>query len=404
MYRCHVCQHDRVEPLLDFGPQVLANRYLTHPGEPEAKFSFLLGQCLDCNMVQIPNPVAPPELKARFDWIRYNEQEGHLDDLVTKIVKLPGVSQDATIGAISFKDDSTVNRFQRAGFSKTWRLELDSDLGVRDLKAGLETIQQAVTLEVADGIVRKRGPVDVLIARHILEHAHEPARFVEALRKLLKPEGYLVLEVPDCEPALTRKDYTMFWEEHVLYFTPDLFQMSLELWGFKPVHFERYRYTNENSLVAIVQGSRQNENVNLPATANNNWRKVALEYARAFPEYRQETTELLAGFRKTGQKIALFGAGHLSCAWLNFLQLEKFVEFVVDDHPQKKGLLMPGSRLPILGSAELVARDIQVCLLTLSPESEAKVIANNQSFVSKGGRFFSIFPGKQNSLESSVCA
>src|SRR5882762_5931636 len=137
---CHLCGSERLRKLLDFGPQALSNRYL-QSAEKEDLFPFILGQCEDCGMVQIPNPIIPGELKARFDWIRYNEQEGHLDDMVEKIRRLAGIGPDSMVGAISFKDDTTVARFQKSGFQKTWRLDLESDLGLSDPLAGLETVQ-----------------------------------------------------------------------------------------------------------------------------------------------------------------------------------------------------------------------------------------------------------------------
>jgi hypothetical protein len=39
---------------------------------------------------------------------------------------------------------------------------------------------------------------------------------------------------------------------------------------------------------------------------------------------------------------------------------------------------MPGSRVPIRGGAAL--KDIDICLLSLNPESERKVVAKQQGF------------------------
>ena len=44
----------------------------------------------------------------------------------------------------------------------------------------------------------------------------------------------------------------------------------------------------------------------------------------------------------------MLGAGHLSGAFINLYGLAEQIEFVADDNPNKQGLLMPGSRLPIL--------------------------------------------------------
>jgi len=397
MTACHVCEAAKVETLLDFGPQTLSNRFLPET-QQEALFPFVLGQCAECGMIQIPKPISPVELKARFDWIRYNEQEGHLDDMVSGALKLPGLDKDCTVGAISFKDDSTVGRFQKCGFGRTWRLDLQRDWGIDDPLAGLETIQALLTPDTAVRIAKSRGLADLLIARHVLEHAHEPRKFLEGLRRLVKPGGYIIFEVPDCMPALQRLDYTMFWEEHVLYFTPEIFQRSLRILGFFPVHFQRYVYSNENSLVAIVrsvQGEKEPApNASPAATVVQEGKR----YAESFNDFRRKAADALAEYQHKHGKIAIFGAGHLSCAWVNFLQVERYIEFVVDDHPKKRGLFMPGSHLPIRGSEELLAQDIKLCLLSLSPESEGKVVQKNQAFLERGGRFASIFPGKPNSF------
>jgi hypothetical protein len=121
-------------------------------------------------------------------------------------------------------------------------------------------------------------------------------------------------------------------------------------------------------------------------------------YSAAFMPYREKVSKALADHRRNHGKIAVFGAGHLSCFWINVLQVQPHIEFVVDDHPAKRGLLMPGSRLPIRGSSALMEENIRLCLLSLSLESEAKVIAKNQQYLEHGGSFASIFPGRPNAL------
>ena len=362
------------------------------PLEQENLFPLELGECASCGLIQISHPASPEELRPRFDWITYNEQEGHLDDLAEKISALPGLRPQADIGAISFKDDSTLARLQKKGFKADWRLNPQEDLGIKDKCSGLETVQACLSVENAEAIAKRRGPMDVLIVRHILEHTHQPHRFANALRRLVKPDGFLVFEVPDCNPALVRGDYTMPWEEHILYFTPETFRQSLARLGFSVVRFECYPYSNENSLVAIVQPA--DAIAAAPTLVDSKGRA----YAESFEPYRLRVIEALKHYRQRHGKIAIFGAGHLSCAWVNFLRTQDYIEFFVDDHPKKCGMFMPGSRLPIRGSASLLAESVKLCLLSLSPESEVKVLAKNQQFLAQGGAFASIFPGKTNSL------
>jgi C-methyltransferase C-terminal domain/Putative zinc binding domain/Methyltransferase domain len=395
MKRCLVCRKGSAAPLIDFGPQALCNRFLASPSAPQAFFNLTLAQCDACGLVQLQNPVPADELRPRFDWITYNEQEGHLDDLVQNVCGLPGIGASASVGAISFKDDTTVARFQKRGFQNCWRLDPKEDLGIEDRMAGLETVQQRLTPEQADLVAAKRGRVDMLIVRHILEHAQKTPEFANALKRLVKPGGVFIFEVPDCRPALERKDYSMPWEEHVVYFTPRTFRQSLDRLGFQEIQHKCYVYFNENSLVTVARGAEEKESSN-----GNLAEEVALgrTYAEGFEGYREKVRERLRKETQLALNIALFGAGHLSCFWINALGVKEFIKFVVDDHPKKAGLFMPGSGLPILPSSQLIERDIKLCLLSLSPESEAKVVAKNQAFIERGGSFASMFPGKANSI------
>lgn len=103
----------------------------------------------------------------------------------------------------------------------------------------------------------------------------------------------------------------------------------------------------------------------------------------------------MSEFRRNQGKVALLGAGHLACTFINLLELKDHIEFAVDDNPNKRGLFMPGSRLPILGSEALLDEDIKLCLLTVSPQAESRVIANNESYVKRGGSFSSISPASK---------
>ena len=90
--------------------------------------------------------------------------------------------------------------------------------------------------------------------------------------------------------------------------------------------------------------------------------------------------------------VVIFGAGHVGCAVLNFFGLKDQIEFVVDDDPHMRGLFMPGSGLPILGSKAIYEKDVKLCILTMKTPSDEKVVKNNQRFSEKGGAFVSIFP------------
>ncbi len=107
---------------------------------------------------------------------------------------------------------------------------------------------------------------------------------------------------------------------------------------------------------------------------------------------KRQIQQYLQARTNAGKETAIFGAGHLACKFINFFEIKDAICFLVDDHPKKKGCRMPASNLPIVGSAELMEQHIDLCLLSLSPESEAKVRNKQKAYLDGGGTFASIFP------------
>ena len=94
----------------------------------------------------------------------------------------------------------------------------------------------------------------------------------------------------------------------------------------------------------------------------------------------------------------MYGAGHLTCAFVYFHDLAEEISFVVDDTPQKQGRFLPKCGVPIRPKEALDGAQTPLCLLGLSPEIEDKVIANNGRFVAAGGKFGSIFAASDRSM------
>jgi C-methyltransferase-like protein/methyltransferase family protein/putative zinc binding protein len=386
--RCASCG-GAVATLLDFGPQPPSNRFLAS-GERETDLHRLaMGQCSACGLVQLVDPMPAAMVRSRFPWLTYNEPEGHLDALVERLVRLPGIGPESLIAGLTYKDDSTLARLNRLGFARTFRLDMSADLGLEDGAAGLESVQEAVREHRTREIAARRGRASLLVARHVLEHAHDPRAFVDGLAPLVKPGGYLVLEMPDSRKFLGACDYSFAWEEHITYFSPATLAAFFRRSGCGVAEILAYPYALEDSLVAIVrpgEPAREAGTEGLAAELARGHR-----YAERFHGVREGHRARLSRLRASGKRVVLFGAGHLAAKFVNLFELRDYIDCVVDDNPNKQLLVMPGSRLPIRSSSLLERERIDLCLLSLSPESEKKVLAARKAYIERGGEFRSIF-------------
>lgn len=386
--RCISCDSDAVRPMLDFGAQPPSNRFF-RAGEPQKQSHGLaLGQCAACALVQLIDPMPAEMVRSRYEWISYNEPEGHLDQMVEDLIATTGLAAGSRIVGLSYKDDTTLARFNRKGYTNTYRYSIDKDLDVAEPLAGLETIQSAMTPERAEQLVRQHGQADLLLVRHVLEHAHAPKAFLSALARLVKPSGCMVFEMPESSKFLAAFDYSFIWEEHIAYFTTQTVSRLIQQAQLDPWVLRSYVYPLEDSLVALVRPIPAVAPVAVPSEQEL---ELGLGYGRHFDEIRERIRGDLLRLKTEGKKVAVFGAGHLAAKFLNLFELRDLVSCVIDDNPNKSGLLMPGSGVPVRPSSALMDEKIDLCLLSLSPESEKKVVAAKKDYLDQGGRFLSIF-------------
>lgn len=91
-------------------------------------------------------------------------------------------------------------------------------------------------------LAKKPGSWDVILCRHVLEHSYNPIEMLLELKGLLRPKGYLVVEVPALDPGVA-KLFGKHWDG---YYVP-----------FHPIHFTRrsLRKTFETAGYDVVKES-----------------------------------------------------------------------------------------------------------------------------------------------------
>jgi len=418
---CNLCHENKVKESIDFGLQPICNRFLEKSNEEEKLFNLKLGQCQSCGLVQLVDPVSFQELIPKHNWITYLEPEEHLDALALKIKNLPELNKDSKIMGISFKDESLVTRLKELGLENAITLKpvdlgIGSDLEIGSVgtekaeNVGVETIQDKLTSDKCKEHTTKRGYFDVVIARHVLEHAYNLTEFIKALKELVSFSKYIVLEVPDCTEILDTNNYPMIWEEHVSYFTEETLNHLLRLNGLEVVHFEKVLYALESSLIVIVTKREEKEvigdkeqvlSTKLSTEQLVKERKRMENFTTDFILTKNKIEQYLAEIYHHNQKrerVAMLGAGHLACGFINFFNISKYIECIIDDNKNKVGLFMPGSKLPIYSSSILKDKNINIVLLSVNPRNELKVFQKNNEFLNGRGKIFSIFSESEHPL------
>jgi hypothetical protein len=216
--------------------------------------------------------------------------------------------------------------------------------------------------------------------------------FAEGIRTLLAPDGVFVFETGYLGSLVEHLVFDNIYHEHLSYFsvTPlihlfahhglELFDVEVvntkggSLRGF--VQHVRGPRPHTTNAVALMAKEEQQE-------LSNPWtyRTMNLKLARI----RSELHSLLASLDDQ-HRLAGYGASHSVVTLLHHFDIAKYLRFVVDDNPVKRGTFAPGSALPVFGPDALVSERIDHCVI-LPWRFASQIMARNVDYHQRGGWF-----------------
>ncbi|MDO9034020.1 MAG: class I SAM-dependent methyltransferase [Methanoregula sp.] len=157
-------------------------------------------------------------------------------------------------GALLSKIKPHVREAVGAELNKDFVSFIRNDLGITAYA------QDVNTMDIPD------GSFDIILCIMTLDHLPNPARTIATMKRLLKPDGTIYLEVPNRDDALNHylpspnqaKFNMFFWHKaHYFYFTRETLTRLLENEGLTPKIFCRHQYTLVNFLNWYFCGSPQ---------------------------------------------------------------------------------------------------------------------------------------------------
>ena len=196
---------------------------------------------------------------------------------------------------------------------------------------------------------------DIIVSRFNLEHIGGVEKFFSTLKKNLKSDGRVLIQVPNSNLFLKLGMLNIFAHEHVHYFSIQ----SLALMAF-----------NNGFSVSNVSSSNESSLIVEIVLSNN-------QLADKFIEYSSDITEKLINLiENASSKVLLYGSG-LSLAKLIYegnLIDKKNKVIVIDDNPVIKSKVMPFSDFPINPLSANALENASDIILLLNPIYHKKVL------------------------------
>jgi len=220
---------------------------------------FKVYKCKKCNHIQLlPKPTEADDkefysnnlqdknCKKTIDLAKLKENHGDDTDRYVQLIKA-SFPHNSAILDIGVGYGFFVSELFRNGYKNVKGLEISDERRELALKHSPVPIASH-DVSAGPAVI---GKYDVITLFHVLEHLADPIEFLKNIKALLKPEGVLILEVPNVKELLldNSKEYNDFYwiRAHLNYFDQETLSYALKKAGFKKIalqHVQRYGLLN----------------------------------------------------------------------------------------------------------------------------------------------------------------
>ena len=398
--RCRGCGWADLELVLDLGRQPLADGLEpTRSAALQApRFPLRLALCTHCGLHQLLETPPPERLfgsefpyfsSVSSQWVQ------HAAGLVDQVCRRRSLGSHSLVIEIASNDGYLLQHFRGRGIPVLGIDPASATVAVARAR-GIETIERFFDDQLAQALAADNRMADVVIACNVLAHVPNPVEFLRGVRRLLKPNGLIVMEVAWGRSLLARRAFDTIYHEHHCYFTVtallDLFRRAgLAIITIEPVEVHggslRIHAAHEGTADAATMAlARQERSEGLFEPVA--WRALAMEMERL----KTDLCDWLARERARGLRLAGYGAAAKGTMLLNWAGIDAgLLGWVADANAYKQGKFIPGVGLEVVAPQRIAAdRPDRILLL---PWNWAEEIADQQrAWLASGGRFILPLP------------
>jgi SAM-dependent methyltransferase len=257
-------------------------------------------------------------------------------------------------------------------------------------QAGLTTLRAFFNADTARSIGRK---FEVINASGVFFHLEELHSVTDGIRESLAEDGVFVIQFLYMKRIVENDAFDQIYHEHLLYYNVRTLDRLLQRHGltlfdaeFSPIHggsiiayaTHAARATPSESLKAL-QAAEDRDGANTLAWYKAFEKRIALR--------KEENLAFLRSRRAAGKTIYGLGAPVKGNTLLNYFGIgPDLISCLTEKNPHRKGLIAPGSHIPLKLEEELTGPPDVYYVLAWNFKKE--ILARNRDLVERGVEFY----------------
>jgi SAM-dependent methyltransferase len=394
---CRFCGATLTESFADLGMSPLSNSYIS-PGRRNRAESFYplhAWACGTCKLVQLEQFETPEHIFS--DYLYFSSYSDswlkHCEAYAGRMIERFGLSGASRVVEIASNDGYLLQYF-KAGGIPVLGVEPAANVARVAIERGIPSEVAFFGVQVARRLAGEGLTADLMAANNVLAHVPDVNDFIAGFAILLKREGVATFEFPSLHRLMAHSQFDTIYHEHFSYLSLLFVEQLMARHGLRVFDVEELPTHGGSLRVYACQAGA--EHAATPGVEAQ--RRLEREYGMADPgiyrafarqvvDIKAQVLDFFLAVRREGRRVAGYGAPAKGNTLLNYCGIgPEFMPFTVDRSPHKQGMLLPGSRIPVLHPDAIAeAKPDYVFILPWNLRDE---IAGQMALVREwGGRF-----------------
>lgn len=349
---CRLCKSTDLIKVLPLAPTALCDEYLKEKRDQEV-YLLDLFQCKSCGFVQIECVVDPEIIYRDYIYVTTSSSglSSHFGNYARDVLEKLNLGQGSFVVDIGSNDGTLLSHF-KARNAKVLGVEPSTKTAEDATKRGIETLPEFFDPNLAKKIKDKAGLADLITINNLYANIDDLHSFTEGLEYLLSPNGVVVIESSYLGDMVDNMVFDFIYHEHLSYFSILPLVKFFDSFGLRLIHLQhvdtkggsfRYYWARKNSNHSVSEEVSKFIEIEKE-------KDMTEQYFKKYADRIQKVkTELIQELEKSKgkKKIIGFGASATSTTLIYHFELDKYLDYLVDDNPGKINTYSPGLHIPV---------------------------------------------------------
>lgn len=404
-YECRVCQNNKLEDVVSLGMSPLANNLIDSKGDDFETFPLELKYCNTCSNVQLSYVVEPNKMFDNYLYVSstassFREHFRKAAENYKERFKLNGSSFVLDIGS---NDGIFLKPLKDMGI-KVLGVEPAKNISKIANESGIETINSYFDTSCANEIKKKYGTFNLITASNVFAHSDKLSEMTTSVKKLLKTNGFFIIEVQYIKGMLKDLTFDNIYHEHVNYWSLTSLNNFFRSHKMSITDFEIVNTHGGSIRVYIskkegLYDKKVMDHIELEKMEGVIGLYNYQKFAKDLISIQKNTKKNVERLNKKYKKIFGYGAPAKATTSLNFYGLDdKNIDCVIEDNQLKIGKIIPGTKIPI-ESKKFLQDNLPDCIIVFAWNFFDTILSSNFELVKKGVRFINVKDLEKDTFE-----